>query len=144
MSAYSATVPIFQVANGTPAADFMTGQSNGGKFLEIGAQVGTAAVTVFGVGRSPIPGVQVGPVNLLSEEIDSLPCQTTLGVAWSQAPTVPSIYFRRLHISGAAIGQQMILTFPRGLAIGASSSLVLWNLTATQAAGTVVWGIVDE
>lgn len=144
MAAYSATLPIFQVANGTPAADFMAGQSNTARFIEIGAQVGTAAATVFGVGRSPIPGVQLGAVNLVSEENLSLPCQTTAAVTWSVAPTVPSVYLRRLHISGAAIGQTMVLTFPRGVTLGANGSMVLWNLTTTQAAGTVVWGVVDE
>lgn len=144
MAAYSASLPIYQVANGTPAADFASGQSNSAKFVEIGAQVGTAAVTVFGVGRSPIPGTQTGAVNLVPEELTSLPCQTTMATQWSVAPTAPAIYLRRLHISGAAIGQQMILSFPRGLTLGASGSMVVWNLTATQAAATVVWGVVDE
>lgn len=144
MAAYSASIPIYQVANGTPAADFMAGQSNAPKFIEIGAQVGTAAVTVFGVGRAAAAGVQTGAVNLVSDELSSLPSQTTVASMWSIAPTVPSVYLRRLHISGAAIGQQMILTFPRGLTLASSGSLVLWNLTTTQAAGTVVWGVTDE
>lgn len=145
MAIYSGAFPIFQVANGTPAADFLAGQSNSPNFIELGAQVGTAAATIFGIGRAAAAGVQVGGAALIAEEAgNTLPCQTTVGTQWSIAPTVPSIYLRRIQISGAAIGQAMILTFPRGLTLAANGSLVLWNLTATQAASSVVWGVTDE
>jgi len=146
MAIYSASVPIFQVANGTPAADFMAGQSNAPSFIELGANVGTAAATIFGIGRAAIAGVQVGGAALLPEDeaIGAMPCQTTVATQWSLAPKVPSIYLRRIQISGAAIGQGMILTFPRGLRLAENGSLVFWNLTATQAAGTVIYGVTDE
>ena len=145
MTIFSAGFQIYQTTNATPACDFVAGSSNYPRFLEFGAQVGAAAVTTFGIGRSPTASLQLGGQALLCEDKDNpIACQTTWSTQWLTPPTVPTQYIRRLAMSGGAIGQSMIVTFPRGLKLASGGSLVFWNLTTTQAVNSSVWAILDE
>jgi hypothetical protein len=55
---------------------------------------------------------------------------------------VPTAFFRRIALP-ATIGAGVIWTFPRGLVLATSASLLVWNL-ATNSANTNVHVVVDE
>lgn len=46
-------------------------------------------------------------------------------LSWATPPTVPLIVYRQWVPAGVGVG--IIWTFPRGLVIGPSSSLVIWQ-----------------
>jgi hypothetical protein len=80
---------------------------------------------------------------LLQAEDPSKPAALTgCAVAWSVAPTVPAQMFRRIGLP-ATIGAGVIWTFPRGLSLAVSASMLLWNL-ATNSASTNAWWVADE
>lgn len=112
------------------------------KVLEIHVVMAAATASIFGVGRPAAIGVTpTGPINLLAEEPSDPTATSTTAMAWSTPPTVPANFFRRVNLP-ATIGAGQILTFPRGLIIPVSSSLVLWNITATGVADVTF--VVDE
>jgi hypothetical protein len=51
----------------------------------------------------------------------------TTALAWATPPTVPANFFKRIAFP-ATIGVGVIWTFPRGITIPVSNSLVYWNL----------------
>jgi hypothetical protein len=95
---------------------------------EIGISLVTAAATVIGIGTPAAIGVTpTSPVTFLREDVTDQTPVTTTALAWGTAPTVPAAFYRRWSFP-ATIGSGVILTFPQGLFIAASSSLVLWNI----------------
>jgi len=101
----------------------------------------TATAQSIGLGRPQAIGIT--PVNVLFQNDDpGDPASVMNGsLSWGTSPTVPLIYHRRW--SGAAtVGVGVIWTFPRGLIVPISSSLVVWNITTTVAAD--VNCVVDE
>lgn len=113
------------------------------KAMEIGISISAATASVFGLGRPGAIGVTpTSPQTFLDESDGGGPAgQTTCAVAWGTGPTVPTNFFRRIS-TPATIGAGVIWTFPRGLGIPISNSIVLWNITATSVAD--VWAVVDE
>ncbi len=109
---------------------------------EIGISVTAATASIFGIGRPAAIGVTpTSPQTFLAEDAGGPAATTTACVAWGTPPTVPTNFFRRFGIPGV-VGNQIILTFPRGLIIPISSSLVIWNI-GTNAVSDF-WAIVDE
>lgn len=102
------------------------------KVLEISYISATATAQSIGLGRPQAIGVT--PVNVLFQADDpSDPAATSAGsLSWATSPTVPLIFHRRWN-GAATIGVGIVWTFPRGLVIPVSSSLVLWNITTTVA-----------
>jgi hypothetical protein len=112
------------------------------KVLEIHVVMAAATASIFGVGRPAAIGVTpTTPINLLAEEPSDPTATATTAMAWATPPTVPANFFRRINLP-ATIGAGQILTFPRGLIIPISSSLILWNITATGVADVTF--VVDE
>lgn len=102
------------------------------KVLELSIIQVTATAQSLGLGR---PGaIGVTPVNVLFQNDDpGDPASTINGsLSWATSPTSPTIYHRRWN-SGATAGVGIVWTFPRGLLIPVSSSLVLQNITAAVA-----------
>jgi hypothetical protein len=95
---------------------------------EIEISLVTAAATVIGIGTPAAIGVTpTSPVTFLREDASDQTPVTTTALAWGTGPTVPTAFFRRWSFP-ATIGSGIIFTFPQGLYIAASSSLVLWNI----------------
>lgn len=114
----------------TAAANFelRTTSTVPAKVLEINITLVTAAATVIGIGRPAAIGVTpTSPKTVLSEESTTQIGASTTAVAWGTGPTVPANYFRRLSFP-ATIGAGAIVTFPVGLFVPISSSLILWNI----------------
>ena len=114
------------------------------KVMELGYSLGAATASIIGIGRPAAIGVTpTTPLTVIDESDGNGPTGlTTCAVAWGTAPTVPTNFFRRASLP-ATIGAGIIFTFPRGLGIPVSSSIVVWNITANSAV-VDVWAVVDE
>jgi hypothetical protein len=134
-----------RTATGTSAvamAELRTSSSKRVKVLEIHVVMAAATASVFGIGRPAAIGITpTTPINLISEEPSDPTATSTTALAWATPPTVPANFFRRINLP-ATIGAGQILTFPRGLIIPISSSIVLWN-TASNGVVDLTF-VVDE
>jgi hypothetical protein len=110
------------------------------KVLEISFIQLTAVASQIGVGRPQAIGLT--PVNVLFQKDDpNDPASVMNGsLSWNTSPTVPLIYHRRWNGTLASVG--VVWTFPRGLIIPISFSLVIWNIATTVASD--VNCIIDE
>jgi hypothetical protein len=114
--------------------------SNRPKILEYSYIQLTAVASQIGVGR---PQANAGtPTNVLFQADDpGDPASVTNGaIAWVTSPTVPLIYHRRWNGTLASVG--VVWTFPRGLIVPTSGSIVCWNIATTVAADVNV--VIDE
>jgi hypothetical protein len=114
------------------------------KLMELGYSLGAATASIIGIGRPAAIGVTpTTPLVALDESDGNGPVGlTTCAVAWGTAPTVPANFNRRASLP-ATIGAGIIFTFPRGLGLPISSSIVVWNITANSAV-VDCWAVVDE
>jgi len=130
-------------ANITQAfVEIYTPATLGIRVMEIGICQLAAAVVAIGLGRPAAQGLIPATTSLFqAEQSTSDPAaKTTLALSWGTSPTVPVVFLRRVNTALAASG--VIWTFPRGLYLPPSASLVLWNITAGSAAD--VWFVIDE
>ena len=111
--------------------------------MEIGISIVAATASIFGIGRPGAIGVTpTSPQTFLDESDGNGPAGlTTSAVAWGTGPTVPTNFFRRVA-TPATIGSGVIWTFPRGLGLPISGSVVLWNIGTNSVAD--VWAVCDE
>lgn|ERR1700690_2862303 len=108
--------------------ELRTGSTNRPKVLEISIIQATATAQSLGLGRPQAIGIT--PVNVLFQADDpGDPASVqNYSLSWGTSPTVPLIFHRRWN-SAATIGVGIVWTFPRGLVVPVSSSLVIWNIT---------------
>jgi hypothetical protein len=103
------------------------------KIYEIGITLAAATASAFGLGRPGDIGVTpTSPVNFQVEDPNDVLASGVLqsALAWGTGPTIPSNFLRRVSLP-ATIGTGVIWTFPEGLVIPVSSSIIMWNLSAT-------------
>jgi hypothetical protein len=102
------------------------------KVLEVSIIAATGTVQSLGLGRPQAIGVT--PVNVLFQADDpGDPASVMNGsLSWATSPTPPLIFHRRWN-GAATIGVGIVWTFPRGLVIPISSSLVVWNISTSIA-----------
>ena len=102
------------------------------RVLEISMIQATATAQSLGLGRPQAIGIT--PVNVLFQADDPGDAASVqnASLSWGTSPTVPLIFHRRWN-SAATIGVGIVWTFPRGLVIPVSSSLVVWNITTAVA-----------
>lgn len=101
------------------------------RVLELSYIVSATAQSI-GLGRPQAIGIT--PVNVLFQVDDPAdqPSLMNASLSWGTSPTVPLIFHRRWN-GAATAGTGIVWTFPRGLVVPVSSSIVLWNITATAA-----------
>jgi hypothetical protein len=105
--------------------------------IELQIFLATAVASVFGLGQPAAIGVTpTSPVDFLNEDPNDVLATGVVqsALAWATGPTVPANFDERISIAGT-IGNGGIFTFPQGIVIPVSNSLVLWNITAN--------GVVD-
>ena len=124
------------------AMDIKSSASISPRIMEVGLNLGAATASTYGLGRSGNVPTQTSPVLLQAENPNDPAFQSGMAVAWSVAPTVPTQFFRRISLPNT-IGSGIIWTFPRGLILAVSSSMLIWNLAANSAS-TNVWMVCDE
>lgn len=140
---------IYSLANRTTATgaaaaclETRTAASDRAFLMELGITINAATASVFGLGRPAAIGISpTTPVTVLAEDSSAPAGTVQTALAWGTGPTVPANFFRRVSTPATA-GAGIIWTFPRGLVIPVSSSVVLWDITTVSVAD--VWVVVDE
>ena len=124
--------------SGAAAWEIRTGSTPGrARLLEVGVFLAAATASTYGIGRPAAIGVTpTSPVDFLAEDPADVLASGVVqsALAWGTGPTAPTNFFRRIGLP-ATIGTGVIWTFPKGIAISVSSSIVLWNLATN--------GVVD-
>ncbi len=129
-------------ASATAAWEIRTAATLRARILEMGISISAATASVFGVGRPQAIGVTpTSPQTFLQEDPNEPTPLATAAVAWGTGPTVPLNFFRRLS-TPATIGSGVIWTYPRGLFVAVSSSMVVWVLATSSVAD--MWAVEDE
>lgn len=134
MTIYSLGVRTSNVTIANPTFEARTGANDIPRLMELGVWMAAATASIFGLGRpQAIGGSPTTPVTVIAEDPSDPAGSLATALAWGTPPTVPLYFFRRINLP-ATIGAGVILTFPRGLKIAVSNSVVLWNITATGVA----------
>lgn len=123
------------VSSGSAAWEIRTSANKRARLLELGLFLTAATASVYQLGRPAAIGVTpTSPVDFLPEDNADVEVSGDLqsALAWSTAPTSPANFFRGINLP-AQIGTGVIWTFPKGIVIPYSSSLVLWNGAANGA-----------
>lgn len=93
----------------------------------------TGTASSYGLGRPAAQGVTPATTSTFQRDNTADPaCVTTVSLTWGTSPTAPTNYHRRTN-TAATIGVGIVWTFPRGLIIPVSASLVCFNITASVA-----------
>jgi len=121
--------------NAEPSWEIRTGATPGrARLLEIGIFLAAATASTIGLGRPQAIGLTpTSPVNFLPEDPNDVIADGVIqsALAWATGPTIPTAFLRRISLP-ATVGTGVIWTFPTGIVIPVSSSIILWNL-ATNA-----------
>lgn len=143
MAIYSLANRTSNVTISTATFELIAAASIGYRLLEFGFTINTATTSVFGLGTPAATGITpTTPVTVLAEDGGNTTAgNSTTALAWGTAPTVPTNFYRRVT-SPATAGAGIIWTFPRGLTVLKTKSLILYNITVTSVAD--VWIVVDE
>jgi hypothetical protein len=143
MGQYALAQRTIVTAAGAASWEIRSPSSNKPRLLELGISQVTAVAGVYGLGRPQAIGVTpTSPVTVLDESDGNAPVGlTTACVAWGTPPTVPLAFLRRVACP-ATIGAGVIWTFPRGIALPISFSIVVWVIATAPVCD--VWAVIDE
>lgn len=140
MAIYSLSQRTSNVTIANACWEIRTTATDRPRIMELGITINAATASVFGLGRPAAIGITpTTPVTLLAEDPGDPAATVVCALAWATGPTVPANFFRRISLP-ATVGAGVIWTFPRGLVIPISSSLVLWNITGNSVADVYVVG----
>jgi hypothetical protein len=93
----------------------------------------TGTASSYGFGRPAAQGVTPGTQSTFQRDNPGDPaCVTTVSLTWGTSPTAPTNYHRRTN-TAATIGVGIVWSFPAGLVVPVSASLVCFNITASVA-----------
>lgn len=130
MAVYSIGNRTSGVGSGAAGIELRTGANARVRLMEWDLFLAAATASTFGIGRPAAIGVTpTTPVTWVAEDPGEPAGTAQTALAWSTGPTIPAVFFRRIALP-ATIGTGIIWTFPRGLIIQVSWSLILWNLAA--------------
>jgi hypothetical protein len=133
------------VSSGTAVWEIRCSSSARAYVMELGFFLNAATATLIGLGRPAAIGVTpTSPVDFQPEDpanpIISGECQSAL--AWGTAPTIPTNFLRRIGLP-ATVGVGVIWTWPRGLVIPSSGSIVLWNTGGSSCSALNAYAVCD-
>lgn len=143
MALYSMSQRTTATAAASASWEIRSTAGNKPKIMELGLSQNAATAGAYGIGRPGAIGVTpTSPQTWLDEQDGNGPTGlTTSALAWGTGPTVPTNFFRRISCP-ATIGAGVIWTFPRGLGIPVSNSIVVWIIATAPVCD--VWGVADE
>ena len=142
MAIYSLATRTTNVTIANACLEIRTAATDRARLMEIGIFLAAATASTFAIGRPAAIGITpTSPVTVLPEEPGDPAGTVQTALAWATGPTAPVQFLRRISLP-ATIGTGVIWTFPKGLVIPVSSSLVVWNVTATGVADIYI--VVDE
>lgn len=142
MAIYSLSLNTTVTTTGAASWDIKAAATNRPAVMEVSLNLGAATASTYGIGRAGNTPTQTSPVLVQAEDPGDPAGVSGCAVAWSVAPTIPAQFLRRVSLP-ATIGSGIIWTFPRGLILAVSASLLVWNLAANSAS-TQVHVVVDE
>lgn len=115
------------------SAELRTTAAVKARVLETSIIQATNTAQSLGFGRPAAQGVTPATTSTFQRDDTADPaCVTTLSLTWGTSPTAPTTYHRRWN-SAATIGVGIVWTFPRGVIVPVSSSLVIFNITTAVA-----------
>ena len=133
MGMSSAGVRTTNLTINQASAELRTTAAVRAKVLELSLIQATGTAQSLGLGRPQAIGVTPGTsVTPTRDEPGDPASVCSLVTTWGTSPTVPLVFHRRWN-SAATIGVGVVWTFPRGLMVPVSSSIVIWNITTAQA-----------
>lgn len=143
MAIYGLAQRTAATAANTASWEIRSTSSNKPKVMELGISQVTAVGGIYGIGRpGSIGSSPTTPQTFVDEGDGNAPAgQTTAAIAWGVGPTVPVNFNRRLACA-ATVGVGAIFTFPRGLGIAISSSIVVWIIALAPLCD--LYCVVDE
>jgi hypothetical protein len=103
---------------------------------EVGVFLNAATASTIGLGRPANNGSVAGGTPTLGQaniQDDPVAVGGVTTTGWTTAPTAPTVFLRRIGLP-AAIGNGIIWTWPKGLRVKQSTSLVVWNVAASSIA----------
>lgn len=143
MALYGLSQRTTATAAASASWEVRSGATNKPRVMETGLSQNAATAGAYGWGRPAAIGVTpTSPQNFVGEADASAPTSiSTAAVAWGTGPTVPANFNRRMSCA-ATIGVGAILTFPRGMDIAVSNSLIWWIIATAPVCD--VWAVIDE
>jgi hypothetical protein len=143
MSLYGLSQRTTATAAAAANWEIRSAATNKPRLMELGISQNAATAGVYGFGRPAAVGVTpTSPQNFVAEDDAGAPTSlSTAAVAWGTGPTVPANFNRRISCQ-ALIGVGVIWTFPRGVDVAVSNSLVVW-IVATAPVNDQ-WGVISE
>jgi hypothetical protein len=143
MALYALSQRTTATAAASASWEVRSTSANKPKVMELGISQNTAVAGVYGIGRPAAIGVTpTSPQTFVDEGDGNAPAgNTTAAVAWGTGPTVPANFNRRVSCP-ATIGAGILFTFPRGLVLAISNSIVVWIIATAPVCD--VWAVVDE
>jgi hypothetical protein len=142
MPIYSLSQRTSATSAGVASWEIRTTANARANILEVGLSQNTAVAGVYGLGRPAAIGITpTTPQTFLAEDAAEAASTITACVQWGTGPTSPVNFFRRVSCP-ATIGAGVIWTFPRGLIIPVSSSLIIWILATAPVCD--VWAVIEE
>ena len=142
MAIYSLANRTSGTTSGAAALEARTAATDRAALMEMDVFLAAATASTYGVGRpAAIGSSPTSPITVLAEDSGAPAGTVQTALAWGTGPTAPTNFFRRIALP-ATIGTGVIWTFPRGLLIAISSSIVLWNLATNGVVDCNI--VVDE
>jgi hypothetical protein len=143
MALYALAQRTTATAAASAAWEVRSTSTNKPKIMELGISQNAATAGAYGIGRPAAIGVTpTSPQTFIDEGDGNAPAaQTTAAVAWGTGPTVPANFNRRISCA-ATVGVGAIFTFPRGLGIPISSSIVVWIIATAPVCD--LYAVADE
>lgn len=124
------------VTTGHCAWEIRTGATPGrARLLELGIFMAAATASTYGLGYPQAIGITpTTPVDFICEDGEDVIAANVMlsALAWGTEPTIPTAFIRRIALP-ATVGTGVIWTFPKGIVIPVSSSIILWNLASNGA-----------
>jgi hypothetical protein len=142
MSIYALGLRTTDTTINEAAVEIYTPATLAVRIMEIGITQSVATACCWGLGRPAAQGLTPVPVLFLPEQNTADPAaKTSASLSWGTSPTAPTQYLRRAFTMAVA-GSGVVWTFPRGLILPPSASLVIFNVTATVASDVYI--VIDE
>lgn len=142
MALYSAANRTTSNLANSAAIEVIAAASVPARLLEIGYSLTSATAGVLGFGVPQASGVTPGGlVTLIAEDQNGPAGNTRIAVSWGTGPTRPLTFLRQQELAGA-IGNGVVWTFPLGLVLPRSQTVIIWNVLLSSLLDA--WVVADE
>ena len=141
MAIYSIGLKTTDTTINHSCVEIVTASNLAVKVLEIGLSQSTGTACEYGLVRTTGITGGLSYSYFQAEQNINDPTAKTQASITGGSPAIATVYLRRLA-TPATVGAGVIWTFPRGLVINVSSSIVIYNITASVTCD--FWCVIDE